>query len=224
METGTVIVHLIHPDAVSRRDADGYLTDEDKLRAMSFRDPEHGFRWMTWRASLRRILGDAIGVQPRDVPVVFNDFGKPLLAAPFDCLYFSLSHCDDLALLALCPDGPVGIDLEPLDRAGQLSGCETTFCHQDEIDGLPADEAEACSRLLEIWTAKEAVLKAVGTGFSHPPETMRLHKDAGRWVATSAKLLPHLSDQVVTRLDHPALTGYCASISSPTRVGRIAFA
>jgi 4'-phosphopantetheinyl transferase len=224
MKAGTVIIHLIHPDAVSRRDADSFLTNEEKLRAASFRDPEHGLRWQNWRAALRRILGNEIGCAPQEVPLVLNEFGKPMLAGQGGLPDFSLSHCDDLALVALCVDGPVGVDVELLDRAAHLSGCEAIFCHPDEIAALPDEEQKARERLLETWTAKEALLKAAGTGFSHPPETIRLCAENGSWRGTSSISLAHFSGQIVTRLKHPSLADYCAMVSRPERVNEIRFA
>jgi 4'-phosphopantetheinyl transferase len=158
---------------------------------------------------------------PHDVPLVLTDSGKPVLAPPFDHLHFSLSHCNDLALVALCADGPVGIDLEPLSRASDLSGCENTFCHPDEIAALPMESSARCIRMLEIWTAKEALLKALGTGFLHPPETIRIHMEAPPFTAICDSPLPGIEGLTIHRLHQPSLAGYCATLSIPASVSRI---
>jgi 4'-phosphopantetheinyl transferase len=144
-----------------------------------------------------------------------------VLAPPFDHLHFSLSHCNGLALVALCAEGPVGIDLEPISRAPDLSGCENSFCHPDEIAALPVEQSARCFQLLEIWTAKEALLKALGTGFLHPPETIRIQPEASRFNATCDEPLPGIASQIIQHLQHPALTAYCAALSIPASVSRI---
>lgn len=221
MKPKTVIVHIVSP-GIFRAEADrAVLTAIETERAASFRFPEDATLWVGFRAALRRILGESIRIAPQDVPLVMTDLGKPLLAPPFDHLHFSLSHCGDLALVALCPVGPVGIDLEPLSRASYLSECEKAFCHPDEIAALPGEPRARCIRMLEIWTAKEALLKALGTGFLHPPETIRTDPVASRFKATCDKPLPGIKDQIIQRLHHPSLDGYCATLSVPASVSRI---
>lgn len=221
MIPGTVSIHLVSPGAASREEDERVLTNPEKSRAASFRFPEDAARWTSFRAALRRILGEAIQVPPHEVPLVLTEFGKPVLAEPFACLHFSLSHCNDLALVALCADGPVGVDLEPLSRAPDLLGCETGFCHLEELASLPVDPSARARRLLEIWTAKEALLKALGTGFSHPPENVRIHFGASTLSAVSITPLPGMQDQVLRLLHHPALALHCASLSSPSSVSLV---
>lgn len=221
MNPGTVSIHLVTPADTSSHTDCGCLTETDHQRAASFRFREDAARWIACRAALRRILGEAIQLPPHRVPLVLTEFGKPVLPPPFDFLHFSLSHCNDLALVALSIAGPVGVDLEPVARASELAGCEATFCHPAEIKMLPSEPATRHLRLLEIWTAKEALLKALGTGFSHPPEKVRVHPDTASGFATSDSPLPGIGNQIVHRLLHPLLAAHCATLSAPTSITRI---
>lgn len=221
MTQGTASLHLVLPDHSLRDEDCGDLSEAERLRAAAFRFPADAARWISYRAALRRILGAAIQVPPDKVRLELTEFGKPLLSTPHDSLHFSLSHCNDLALVALCPDGPVGVDLEPLSRAPELSGCETTFCHPIEIAELPDEPSARCLRMLEIWTAKEALLKALGTGFIHPPESFRIHFGPTIRAIMGATPLPGSEDQILRRLNHSALVGYCATISTPLSISLI---
>ena len=109
--------------------------------------------------------------------------------------------------------GPLGIDLEPVDRAACLLECESSFCHPDEIVALPAQPADRARQLLRIWTAKEAILKALGTGLTHPPEavTIRFEGDTGR--ATTDIHLQGIEDFRFHELRHPALEGFQAVLA-----------
>ena len=174
MTRGIVTVHLVFPALISQNAAEVCISDEERLRAERFRFREDALHWTACRAALRKILGSAIQRPPNEVPLVLSSYGKPVLAPPYESVHFSLSHCADLAVVALGIDGPVGIDLEKSDRAVDLLECESTFCHPMEIQHLPNEAPLRARRLLRIWTAKEAVLKALGTGLSHPPEHTRI--------------------------------------------------
>lgn len=221
MTAGTVTVHLVPPDLTRRESDDRCLSVEEKQRAESFRFRYDAARWVSYRAALRRILGAALRVTPQEVPLLLTEFGKPVIAPPFAFLHFSLSHCDDMALVAWCVDGPVGVDVEPISRATSLLGCESTFCHSEEMAALPAGQSVRGLQLLELWTAKEALLKALGTGFSHPPERVRIRCEESNLSATSDAPLPGLDGQALHRLRHPALAAHCAALSAPASIHRI---
>jgi phosphopantetheinyl transferase len=84
--------------------------------------------------------------------------GKPHFA---DGPEFSLTHSRGFAACAVAPRGlPVGIDLEPAGRARAETVAQVSA----------AEEREALDRgrlsPTELWTAKEAVLKAAGAGLA----------------------------------------------------------
>jgi 4'-phosphopantetheinyl transferase len=216
-----VTIHLVFPEIISQEAALSCLADEEKSRADRFRFRKDAVHWMACRANLRKILGQAIQRPPREVPLVLTENGKPLLAPPYDSLHFNLSHCSDLAIVALCAEGPVGIDLESLDRAPDLLECETTFCHPREISELPSETNARASQLLRIWTAKEAVLKALGTGLSHPPESVRILFGNPVCTTISDRPLAGVENQNLHELHHARLDGYQTFVSAPTSVTRI---
>jgi 4'-phosphopantetheinyl transferase len=218
MKLGTAIVHIVAACSTTSGN-DAFLTEVERQRAASFRFEKDAIRWSGFRAQLRRILASVIHVSPQDVPIVLTPLGKPVLSPPFDGLHFSLSHCEDLALIALCTDGAIGVDVEPAARAADLSGCEQTFCHPDEIAELPAESR--CQRLMEIWTAKEALLKAMGTGLTHPPETVCMRFNESLILAESDLPLPGIESMRTLRLHHPALAAHIATLSMPDSITRI---
>ena len=222
MRPGTVQIHLLNLQALAE-DRGSCLSAEEVSRAARFKFRENAERWVTCRVRLREILGQAIGRPPSEVSLVLAEFGKPRLAPPFDALYFNVAHAGPAALLALRRDGPVGVDLEPHRRAFALVGCETTFCHPAEIDGLPIDPAERASQLLRIWTAKEAVLKAIGTGFSHPPKLVRIFFEPPGGHAVSEKALPGIENQRLHHFAHPQLVDHLAVLSTPTNVSSMEY-
>lgn len=170
MRAGDVVIHQIELSS----GGPGHLSPAERERAARFHHETDRRRWTAARSALREILGSELGIDPADVPLVITATGKPALAAPYDRLHFNLSHCADLMLVALCAHGPVGIDVEPLARAADLAGCEETYLHPDEFAALPPPGPARNHRLLEIWTAKEALLKAAGCGLLHPPTSVAI--------------------------------------------------
>lgn len=215
MTPGTVSIHIIVPHSISPDVAADFLTDDEKARAARFHFSRDANHWSACRSALRQILSHEIGVKPEDVTLIFSEFGKPSLAPPFDSIHFNLSHSQDLAIVALSSDGPVGVDLESIARASELLGCEDSFCHPEETRSLPTDpDARAC-QLLRIWTSKEALLKALGTGLSHPPEDVQIVFGASTAVALSSQPLPGIEHQLIRMMANPIFEGYQVAVSAP---------
>jgi 4'-phosphopantetheinyl transferase len=221
MTAGTATIHIVSPAAIPREIALECLTPEEIARAGRFRFEADAIHWMACRAHLRKVLGDAIQLPPREVPLAYSDFGKPALAPPYQALHFNLSHCRDLAVIALTRDGPVGIDLEATTRAADLLECKSTFCHPAEINSLPDEQTARTRQLLRIWTAKEAVLKAMGTGLSHPPESVRILFGQTVSSAISDRPLAGLENQNLHELLHAGFDGYQTFISVPNSVTQV---
>ncbi len=218
MTSGQVIIHLIFPEIIFREAAWIGLTAKEQAQAACFRFQVDAYHWMACRANLRKILSQAIDCKPREVPLLFSEYGKPELAAPYHSLNFNLSHSNNLAIVALNIDGPIGVDLEALDRAPDLLECETSFCHPEEMISLPLDKRSRADHLLQIWTAKEAVLKALGTGMSHSPKTLKIFFQGQGGVAVSNPILAGIENQRLHQLHHPALVLHQAIVSAPQSI------
>ena len=155
------------------RDA-GWLTPDESARAARYRFDLPCRRFVAARAGLRRILGGYLSIDdPQALPFSAGPFGKPKLAlSEQQWLRFNLAHTDDLALCAVCRDREVGVDVERVDgeaaSASSMSYAIRHLCSPAERTFLKGDSAEAGVRFLTLWTCKEAVGKARGTGLRPP--------------------------------------------------------
>jgi 4'-phosphopantetheinyl transferase len=207
------VLHLIDP--ASRNGVmDSSLSQEELARARRFVFPEDASRWTCYRSALREILGAALGIDPRQVPLIEGPGGKPALAPPYTHLEFNLSHSDDLAAVIVSERGPVGIDLEPWSRAPSLIECAEVFCHPDELAQLPSDPEARATRLLETWTAKEALLKALGSGLSYPPRQLKV--DGNRGSADTP--LEGLSDLHLIIPIHPEFSDHRIAVAVSSKI------
>lgn len=127
------------------------------------------------RLPLRALLGRYLGIPANDVMLVEGEHGRPELANPFNALQFNWSHSGNAALIAIARGCAPGVDIEqlrPRPRAMQLAG---RFFHPEEAIALSAlDKSEQEQGFLEVWTGKEAVLKAMGRGIAFGLERLRL--------------------------------------------------
>lgn len=205
---------VVDPASIPAESAVACLSAAEEAQAARFHFEKDARHWKACRGALRSILGAALELDPAGLAFDLGPHGKPHLPPPHHGLHFNLSHCRDLALVALCQVGPVGIDLEPAGRMPGLLDCEPAFCHPDEIARLPPSPHDRAACLLELWTSKESLLKALGTGLSLAPESVSL-------AAGNFSDHPLLRDFRIHPLDHPRLHRHVARMAAPHGIAGI---
>jgi 4'-phosphopantetheinyl transferase len=85
-------------------------------------------------------------------------------------LRFNLSHTHGLVACALSFEHDVGVDVEHVDRRVGIAEVAPRVFSPREREGLDAQETDALrrARFFELWTLKEAYIKAIGKGLSAP--------------------------------------------------------
>ena len=140
------------------------LNETERQRAARYRFERGRRRWAAGRCGLRRVLGKAVGRDPRELEFRTSAHGKPLLdfaGAP----YFNLSHSEAVAVVAVSPDRDVGADVEVHNDRTEVERLAARFFSSDESANLARLEpSERRVRFFDLWSAKEAVLKCDGRG------------------------------------------------------------
>jgi phosphopantetheinyl transferase len=138
-----------------------WLTDTDRLYVAN-RVPTVAAASLAARAALRALLAHATG--RRDWIVDHDTAGKPFvhtgdnIAGPA----VSVSHSGDMAAVAVGPTGiRLGIDIERHRARDVLLPIAKRWFGPGEIAAVESAGAIAFYR---IWTAREALGKAIGTG------------------------------------------------------------
>lgn len=126
---------------------------------------------LTLSYALHRLyLAAILQVEPAQVPLARDALGCPQLGRSLGRT--SLSHTDDLVAFAYCPQGPVGVDIEPSTRAAMLPEIADRVATPDELSALESlSEPARASALLALWVRKEALLKAAGIGMAREMHT-----------------------------------------------------
>lgn len=147
------------------------LDDADRGRVAKIADAGARRRAVVSRGLLRRVLASGLGVAPAALRFTLSAHGKPRLetdATARDAPQFNLTHAGGWWLMAVA-DGPVGIDLEMTGRAvdaARLAGRVFTPGERAALQLVAGDESATRAVFLDCWTRKEALLKALGTGFA----------------------------------------------------------
>jgi len=163
------------------------LSPAELAKMRSFLRPEDGARFALARSFLRNTLSRYVGAPARAIEFHIEAKGKPYLESP-PWLRFNLSHTIGVAVVAICREARVGVDVERLDRTihnmQRISRRNFTEREQAFLRSQGSDE-EKSRAFLEAWTRKEAFIKATGEGLTRRLTSFEVAFGAG----SCAKLL-----------------------------------
>lgn len=143
------------------------LSAQEAARAARFSFDKDRRLFIAAHGALRSILAGYLRTGPDNLAFAEGVNGKPYLTAPVAGLRFNLSHSRRRALLALSFGGEVGVDIEYVKPEFQFSDIAERFFTAQEAAALRALPADLQRQgFYQCWTAKEAFLKAKGTGLS----------------------------------------------------------
>ncbi len=143
-----------------------FLSQDECERANRFKFPIHRQRFIAARSLLRAIISFYTDVSPAKIIFSYNDDKKPFLQnVP---LMFNLSHSDHMVVYAFTMQYAIGVDIEKIQSEYHEGVAERFFSKQENeaLHHLPKDKQ--ASFFYQIWAYKEAIIKAIGKGFSLP--------------------------------------------------------
>jgi 4'-phosphopantetheinyl transferase len=145
------------------------LDQAERERASRFHFEKHRRRFILGRGFLRTLLARYLQTRPEDVSFSYGPYGKPALSAEHHSLRFNASHSHELAVYAFAQGHEVGVDLEYIKKDLATEDIARHFFSAYEVETLSTlPEAERSAAFFRCWTRKEAYIKAIGTGLSHP--------------------------------------------------------
>ena len=142
--------------------------DERRRCGWIFRDTDRR-DYVAAHALLRAALALHTGVEPDHLALDKDAAGRPSLVPPDpegDAPTFSLSHTPGLVACVIASDrDAVGIDVETIDPSVDVRQLAGHVCSADELADLRnCAVAARPTRFFQLWTLKEALLKAQGVG------------------------------------------------------------
>jgi 4'-phosphopantetheinyl transferase len=202
LDSNDVHIWLVHLDTSWSYDEgfSQHLSDDEQDRAKRFHFDRHRRRFIVSHGALRQILAGYLGIEPADISYTKASHGKPCLSGSHQeaGIFFNLSHSHELAIIAVTGIGEIGVDVEYIQRFRNIDGIAARFfsaaeqaVYKDLVDEFKVLGFYNC------WTRKEAFIKALGEGLSHPlkqfdvslspsdqPTFLRIgndHNEASQW-------------------------------------------
>ena len=144
----------------------GVLGVEEHARATKFAFPYLRQRYIAAHGMLRMILAAILNCDAGDLEFRSGEHGKPYLVG--DALQFNLSHSEEQGMLGVTTLGELGVDVESMERKVEIQGIAQRFFSERETEELfQLESTEQCEGFFNLWTRKEAWLKATGIGISN---------------------------------------------------------
>lgn len=196
--------------------AHALLDSRERMCAARFRHGHDQATYVLAHAMWRLLLSICLDVDPADVPLTNTPIGQPLL--PGTRFATSLSHSGRWVAVAIAGARSVGVDIERVPSPVALDDLFTSVCtpaEANQLRDLPRRDREHA--LLQLWTRKEAALKAFGIGLTLAPSTFP--------ITTNTPINPPLSAaaQPPCRVSDLTLpTGLVGAVALPLSMQRFA--
>ena len=211
------------------------LTDAERARHAAFVFAKNRREYLVTRGLERAVLARAVGRPARSLRFHRTDLGRPVLDDAVG-VEFSLTNTVALVACATTRGTEVGLDAEAFDRGAEvLSIAESVFTVVErKALARIVDVAERERRALELWTAKEAYMKARGLGLTLAPENIEFTIDRQptdlriaalhdarpeRWQLVSLELAGHIVSVCVDSTEKPDIAVHSVNLNELDRAG-----
>ena len=176
---------ITDPDLLERYRS--ILSEEELEKTARFHFEKDRHQHLITRATLRTVLSLYHPyIAPEKWRFIKNEHGKPfadqaLLPRTISGdlpVQFNISHTEGLVCLAISRWRPVGVDVENTNREGRLLDiADRYFSPQETEDLFALPEDQQRERFFDLWTLKEAYIKACGMGLAIPLSHFSFHLD-----------------------------------------------
>ncbi len=167
---------------------------------MRCRLPADQQRFVVARGILRTLLGRYLNLLPASIEFSANEYGRPAVAG---AVTFSVSHSGDYALLAFANNLELGVDVEHISGERVVSELAHRILSTREYQRFNSlADAQRIPAFFQIWTLKEAVLKAIGSGLSIAPESIEVafYPDEPKLLASEAPQITQVNEWTLRSL------------------------
>lgn len=169
-ETSDVTVtHVdLTPHASREASAFSWLDDYERTRLRQFVHTGARRRYIMCRAATRAVLCDRLDCRNEQLSFGASRYGKPfaLLDRRPASISFNVSHSGSHGLVGIAPRGRLGVDIEERTLRYNLDPLVEYVLGPNEQASLALESETGKAHLFfKLWTIKEALLKALGTGF-----------------------------------------------------------
>ena len=143
-----------------------FLTLDERAYVQSLTSSKRISEYMQTRYFLKKTLSQKINCPLSQIKFGVKGEGKPVLMDDSSGWDFNLSHSHDMFAIAWSQQGEVGIDIEKTRETSNLVTLARRFFSSSEAQFVSEEEDSPKQSHLftRIWSAKEALVKTVGSG------------------------------------------------------------
>ena len=141
---------------------ENFVNSQDKLKADKLHIEEERYTYLFCHTLLRLVLSGRLKINPEEIPIVYDRNNKPWIQG--NPLFFNISHTREAFAFVISKYKRVGVDLEKVDRKIDLVSISKRFFSREESEYILESQRDSTDRFFLLWTRKEALLKALGTG------------------------------------------------------------
>ena len=155
------------------------LSETEKKRASQFKYEESKENFIICRAALRFLLSRYLKETPASIGFFQNQDGKPAITDTYHQhnLEFNISHSNEICLIAFSQNLELGIDVEEIRPIGELEDMAKSFLSKRELAAFNSCTPEKKPiKFFDLWSAKEALLKAIGCGLMIQPNQIEIEE------------------------------------------------
>jgi phosphopantetheinyl transferase len=140
----------------------GFYSVFDKLSRDQGDLTKEKFTRIACNSFMRILISKKLGMEPDEIPFSISVNGKPGIVD--NKLYFNISHTKSAFVIGISQDIYIGADIESRDNPVDYERIMKRFFSKKEVEFILQEEGEPRERFFLLWTRKEALLKAFGTG------------------------------------------------------------
>lgn len=147
------------------------LSNEEVMRAKNFKLDQHKVQFLTSHVYLRLILSRYLHCSPKTICYGVEEYGKPFLMGQNESykIYFNMSHSEGAVLYAITLNAQIGADIELIkDNLDIYELLDNVFTAHEKSLFKNINAEKKYKVFYNVWTRKEAYLKAIGTGLNFP--------------------------------------------------------
>lgn len=148
-------------------------------------------RYLAGRILLRTALATYIGLAPDKIAIKHGNSGKPFIDAK---VQFNCSHSQEIFVIAVSDHKGIGIDIESIRPLDDIEGLMRQVFSEKEKEFIRTQSQSMQKQVFfQLWTRKEAVLKALGKGIdSSITQFSVLSSTARMWLSLSKEICGEL--------------------------------
>jgi 4'-phosphopantetheinyl transferase len=152
----------------------GWLSKQDLQRVERYQFIEHKKQLLMGRYLTRTVLSRYSQFSADDWCFENNEYGKPfiksaLLEKMAEPLFFNISHSQNKLVLAIARHELLGVDIEYGLKPRRVEKIANRYFSNSEIEGFNGlEKAQILKRFYDLWSLKEAYIKACGMGLAIP--------------------------------------------------------